>query len=57
MPATTSAQLTALDANYKKAWDEEPKAFEACASCASPDYCKVNGCQQKQAADLKKLEG
>lgn len=57
MPATTTKQLQSSDASYKKAWDEEPKPFAACAKCPSPTYCKSNGCQVKETASLKKLEG
>lgn len=57
MPPTTSAALQQSDKAYEKAWDEKPKAFAPCAACKTPDYCKSQGCQAKQQADLKRLEG
>lgn len=57
MPATTSQMLKSSDKAYEKAWDESPKAFEPCKDCKTPGYCKEQGCQGKEAAQLKKLEG
>ncbi len=57
MPATTSKMLQSSDKAYEKAWDEQPKKFEPCKDCKAASYCKANGCQAKESAALKKLEG
>lgn len=41
---------------YEKAWGKEP-AFEPCAGCKTPGYCKNAGCQAKDAAKSKAMEG
>jgi hypothetical protein len=57
MAATTSDMLNKGAKAYEKAWDEAPKEFEACKDCKTPGYCKAQGCQSKEAAKMKKLEG
>lgn len=57
MAATTSDMLDKGAKAFEKAWDEKPKDFEACKGCKSPGYCKKQGCQEKEAASMKKLEG
>ena len=57
MAATTSDMLAKGAKAYEKAWDEKPKAFMPCDGCKTPAYCKEQGCQSKEAAAMKKLEG
>lgn len=57
MPATTTKTLQSSDKAYSEAWNEKPKAFEPCKGCKTPGYCKEQGCQGKEAAQLKKLGG
>lgn len=57
MAATTSDMLDKGAKAYEKAWDEPAKEFKACAGCKTASYCKEQGCQQRETADLKKLEG
>lgn len=57
MASTTSDMLAKGAKAYEKAWDEKPKAFAPCAACKTPGYCKEQGCQAKEAAAMKKLEG
>lgn len=57
MATTTSDMLDKGAKAYEKAWAEKPKAFAACKGCKTPSYCKEQGCQQSEAAAMKKLEG
>lgn len=57
MATTTSDMLDKGAKAYEKAWAEKPKAFAACKGCKTPGYCKEQGCQQSEAAAMKKLEG
>lgn len=57
MAATTSDMLDKGAKAFSKAWGEEPKDFVPCKGCKTPDYCKTQGCQEKEAASMKKLEG
>lgn len=57
MAATTSDMLDKGAKAFEKAWDEAPKEFEPCKGCQSASYCKQQGCQGKEAAKMKKLEG
>lgn len=57
MAATTSDMLDKGAKAYEKAWDEPAKAFKACEGCKTAGYCEKQGCQSKEAAAMKKLEG
>jgi hypothetical protein len=57
MAATTSDMLEKGAKAYEKAWDESAKAFKACEGCKTAAYCEKQGCQSKEAAAMKKLEG
>lgn len=57
MAVTTSEALDKGAKAFEKAWGEKPKEFEACKDCKSPGYCKTQGCQDKEAAKMKRLEG
>lgn len=57
MAATTSDMLDKGAKAYEKAWDAPEKEFKACDGCKTAGYCKEQGCQHKEAAQMKKLEG